>query len=66
VKIKEGDKERIQIFEGVCITKNTAASGDIYGRRFRSRHGSSASFASFKVIDKVEIVRSGRVRRAKL
>src|SRR5215475_7547087 len=52
VKIKEGDKERIQVFEGICIAM---------------KHGVARIFPMHsRVIDKVELVRSGRVRRAKL
>jgi large subunit ribosomal protein L19 len=61
VKIKEGDKERIQVFEGVC------ARATFTVRKISFGHGVERIFPLHsKVIDKVEIVRSGRVRRAKL
>ncbi len=68
VKVKEGERERVQAFEGVCIA--------------RGGHGVNASFTVRKIsygegvervfpllsnrIDSIEVVRRGRVRRAKL
>src|SRR3979490_2716291 len=68
VKIKEGDKERIQVFEGVCIAQ-TAGSirAPFTVRKISCGHGVERIFPLHsKVIDKIEVVRSGRVRRAKL
>ena len=68
VKIKEGDKERIQVFEGVCIAqKHGSVRATFTVRKISFGHGVERIFPLHsKVIDKVEIVRSGRVRRAKL
>src|SRR5881396_3741751 len=68
VKIKEGDKERIQIFEGVCIAqKHGSVRATFTVRKISFGHGVERIFPLHsKVIDKVEIVRSGRVPRAKL
>src|SRR5262245_5072166 len=68
VKIKEGDKERIQVFEGVCIAmKHGSARATFTVRKISFGHGVERIFPMHsRVIDKVELVRSGRVRRAKL
>ncbi len=68
VKIKEGDKERIQVFEGTIIAKKHGGIAETFTVR-RLSHGCGVERV-FPVhspnVAKVEIVRSGRVRRAKL
>ena len=68
VKIKEGDKERLQAFEGVVIARNNIGMGEsISVRKISFSHGVERIFpVHARVIDHIDVVRTGRVRRAKL
>jgi large subunit ribosomal protein L19 len=68
VKIKEGDKERLQAFEGTVIARNNTGLGEsITVRKISFSQGVERIFPLHaKVIDHIDVVRTGRVRRAKL
>jgi len=67
VKIKEGDKERLQAFEGVVIARTRGPQASFTVRKISFGHGVERIFPeNSKVIDKVDLVRSSKVRRAKL
>src|SRR5690349_24848067 len=67
VKIKEGDKERLQAFEGVVISRTSGPQASFTVRKVSFGQGVERIFPMrSKVIDKVDVVRSSRVRCAKL
>jgi large subunit ribosomal protein L19 len=68
VKIKEGDKFRIQIFEGVVIAqKSNGISSTFTVRKVSSGYGIERIFPIHSpIIEKLEVMKSGKVRRARL
>ena len=67
VKIKEGDKERLQAFEGVVIARSRGPQASFTVRKISFGQGVERIFPeNSKVVDKVDVVRSSKVRRAKL
>ena len=68
VKIKEGNKERIQVFEGIVIArKNSSVRETFTVRRISFGVGVEKTFPVHSPrIDKIEVVKKGKVRRAKL
>ena len=67
VKIKEGDKERLQAFEGLVIAVKNGPQGSFTVRKMSFGQGVERIFPLHcKVVEKVEKVRSAKVRRSKL
>ncbi len=68
VKIKEGDKYRLQVFEGTVIAKKHGGISETFTVR-RVAHGCGIERVfpvHSPIVEKIELVRSGKVRRAKL
>lgn len=68
VRIKEGQKTRIQAFEGVVVDRNNGGIGATFTvRKMSSGIGVQRTFpVHTPIIEKIEVVRYGKVRRAKL
>ena len=68
VKIVEGKRERIQYFEGVCIAKkNRDINSSFTLRKISFGEGVERTFALYSPnLDSIKVIRSGKVRRAKL
>ena len=68
VKIKEGNRERIQIFEGFVLKRQGGGIGETFTvRRIASGVGVEKTFPIHSpIVEKIEVVRRGRVRRARL
>ena len=68
VRIVEGKRERIQFFEGVCISKkNRDINSSFTVRKISFGEGVERTFALYSpIIGSIKVIRSGKVRRAKL
>ena len=68
IRITEGDKSRLQAFEGMCIArKNNSVNSNFTVRKLSHGEGVERVFSLFSpIIEKIEVVRKGDVRRAKL
>ena len=68
VRITEGKRDRIQYFEGVCIAKkNRNINSSFTVRKISFGVGVERTFALYSpIVDTIKVVRSGKVRRAKL
>jgi large subunit ribosomal protein L19 len=68
VRIREGEKERVQLFQGICIAKQNGGVRESFTVRKHSYGvGVERTFPVHStMVDKIEVVSRGRVRRAKL
>ena len=68
IKVKEGSKERIQVFQGIVIARKNGGIEETFTvRKMSSAIGVEKIFPLHSpTVDKIEVVRHGRVRRAKL
>ena len=68
VKIKEGNRERIQVFEGFVLKRQNGGIGETFTvRRIASGVGVEKTFPVHSpLVEKIEVVRRGKVRRARL
>ena len=68
VKIKEGNRERIQIFEGFVLKRQNGGIGETFTvRRIASGVGVEKTFPIHSpLVEKIEVVKRGQVRRARL
>ena len=68
VRIVEGKRERIQYFEGVCITKkNRDINSSFTVRKISFGEGVERTFALYSpIVGSIKVIRSGKVKRAKL
>ncbi|MGA0937525.1 MAG: 50S ribosomal protein L19 [Sedimenticolaceae bacterium] len=68
VKVKEGDRERLQAYEGICIAKrNRGLNSSFTVRKISHGEGVERVFQTYSpAVDSVEVKRRGDVRRAKL
>ena len=68
VRIKEGEKSRIQLFEGVVVAKKNGGIGETFTvRKISNGVGVQRTFpVNSPIIDHIEVSRRGKVRRAKL
>ena len=68
VRITEGKRDRIQYFEGVCIAKkNRDLNSSFTERKISFGEGVERTFALYSpIVDSIKVIRSGKVRRAKL
>ncbi len=67
-KVKEGERERIQVYEGVCIArKNDGINSSFTVRKISFGEGVERVFPLYSPnVEKIEVARIGKVRRAKL
>ena len=68
IRITEGDKSRLQAFEGMCIArKNNSVNSNFTVRKISHGEGVERVFPLFSpIVEKIEVIRKGDVRRAKL